>query len=134
MSEDTDVIDQVTDPDDELVDDDLQQPRRAGVLTGVLAAAVLLVLGFVVGVGVQKAAQGAAGTPVLTGTVQSISGNTVRVADSSGAIVLVTVPDDATVSTRGPGALAVGAAVTVTGSRSADGVVAATIATRPTAR
>jgi hypothetical protein len=78
--------------------------------------------------------QDAAGTPILTGTVQSITGNTLKVADSSEAITEVTVPDTATVSTRGLGAPAVGDVITVTGSKNGAGVIASTVTTRPKGR
>jgi hypothetical protein len=138
MNDDTDVIPahEHTDveDDDDLVEGEGDQPRPPSKVTRILIGLVLAVLGFLGGVGVQKMSQDAAGTPILTGTVQSITGNTLKVADSSEAITEVTVPDTATVSTRGLGAPAVGDVITVTGSKNGAGVIASTVTTRPKGR
>lgn len=120
-------------PDDALVDD-LAAPRRRRWITTVLAAVLLLAGGFTTGVVVQKNLQATAGVPLVTGIVQSVDGNTLRVADSAGAITLVTVPDTAAVGVVGlRGAIAVGTPVAVTGQRWSDGSIVATgVTTRPT--
>lgn len=120
--------------DDGLFEDEGDQPRPRSTITRILIGLVLAVLGFLGGVGVQKMSQNVTDTPILTGTVQSITGNTLEVADSSAAVTDVTVPDTATVSTHGLAAVAVGDVITITGSESGDGVVARTVTTQPKRR
>lgn len=64
--------------------------------------------------------------PVVVGTVKSVSGTTVLVANFAGAVVKVTVPATATVTTPGLTPLAAGETVSVSGAKKADGSVVAT--------
>jgi hypothetical protein len=64
--------------------------------------------------------------PVVVGTVKSVSGTTVLVANFAGTVVKVTVPATATVTTPGLTPLAVGETVSVSGAKKADGSVVAT--------
>lgn len=64
--------------------------------------------------------------PVVVGTVKSVSGTTVLVANFAGTVVKVTVPATATVTTPGLTPLAAGETVSVSGAKKADGSVVAT--------
>jgi len=64
--------------------------------------------------------------PVVVGTVKSVSGTTVLVANFAGTVVTVTVPATATVTTPGLKPLAAGETVSVSGAKQADGSVVAT--------
>lgn len=64
--------------------------------------------------------------PVVVGTVKSVSGTTVLVANFAGTVVTVTVPATATVTTPGLTPLAAGETVSVSGAKRADGSVVAT--------
>ena len=64
--------------------------------------------------------------PVVVGTVKSVSGTTVLVANFAGTVVTVTVPATATVTTPGLTPLAAGETVSVSGAKQADGSVVAT--------
>lgn len=64
--------------------------------------------------------------PVVVGTVKSVSGTTVLVANFAGTVVKVTVPATATVTTPGLTPLAAGETVSVSGAKRADGSVVAT--------
>ena len=64
--------------------------------------------------------------PVVVGTVKSVSGTTVLVANFAGTVVTVTVPATATVTTPGLTPLAAGETVSVSGAKKADGSVVAT--------
>jgi hypothetical protein len=66
------------------------------------------------------------GLPVVVGTVKSMSGTTLVVTNFAGKAVTVHVPPTATVTTPGLGGLKVGATVSVSGTRQADGSVTAT--------
>ena len=79
--------------------------------------------------GTSTAASGsgaAAQAPVVVGTVKSVSGTTVLVANFAGTVVTVTVPATATVTTPGLAPLAAGQTVSVSGAKQADGSVVAT--------
>jgi hypothetical protein len=73
---------------------------------------------------------GASGaTPVAVGTITSVSGQTMVVTDFGGNKITVTVPPTATVTTPGLTSPAVGAPVSVVGTKAADGSVTATAVT-----
>ncbi len=80
------------------------------------------------GTSTAAAGSGAASSqaPVVVGTVKSVSGTTVLVANFAGTVVKVTVPATATVTTPGLTPLAVGETVSVSGAKKADGSVVAT--------
>ncbi|GAA3111147.1 hypothetical protein GCM10010464_87510 [Pseudonocardia yunnanensis] len=140
--------------DDDLFAENWDKPRRTNRLTAVLVALIMAALAFAGGVAAQKAhdkglvtasaatrargagvgapggpaAGGAGGTasPVAIGTVKSISGSTLTLTNSAGAVVTVTVPPTATVTTDGLGGLVAGVTVSVAGTNAADGTVTAT--------
>jgi hypothetical protein len=66
------------------------------------------------------------GVPVVVGTVRAVSETTLVVTNFAGTAVTVHVPASATVTTPGLGGLTVGATVSVSGTRRADGSVTAT--------
>ncbi len=69
------------------------------------------------------------GAPTATGTIRSIEDTTLTLADDAGAIVTVTVPVTASVTTTGLRGLAVGTSVAVTGTTNPDGSITATTVT-----
>lgn len=134
--------------DDPLDDEDLLTPggRRPSRLTRLLLALLILAVGVFVGVQLARVAGGslssrsgaaaAAGAapssalgspaPAASGEVSAIRAHTLVLLDQ-GASRTVTFTDDTTVTKPyGRGALGVGDAVTVFGSRAADGSVNAT--------
>jgi hypothetical protein len=162
------------DPDADLFEDEgWDRPRRTNRLTTLLLVGLLIVVGFIAGVAVQKhhdaglfpgagtatarnRAGGAGGSgtggtrtgdqgrsgaaagtgapddqqrPIVTGTVGTVSGDTITVTNTGGAPATVLVPQTATVTTSGLTGLAAGAPVTVDGTRGADGTVPATAVT-----
>ncbi|HEY6423312.1 MAG TPA: hypothetical protein VIY28_08745 [Pseudonocardiaceae bacterium] len=141
-------------PDEDLFEPDWERPRRTNRLTAVLVTGLIAAAAFAGGVAVQKnhdtgltaamrAASGprnpAAGggsrartgadVPVVVGTIESISGTTVKVTNSAGSVITVTVPPTATVTTTGPAGLTVGEQVSVVGTKTADTAVTATALT-----
>jgi hypothetical protein len=72
---------------------------------------------------------GAAGAPVVEGTVRTVNKDSIEVTDGSGAVVRVFVPQSATVSARGLGGLAFNDPVSVAGVKEVDGSVTATSVT-----
>jgi hypothetical protein len=75
--------------------------------------------------GVGSGTGAAAGTPVVVGTVVSISGSTLKVKNFAGTVVTVTVPATASVTTTGLTPLKAGMTVSVSGTKAADGSVTA---------
>ncbi len=72
---------------------------------------------------------GAADADTTRGTVKLVDGNTLYVSTGADAVVIVTVPDDASVTKQNDidlSDLAVGSTVTVTGETGSDGKVTAT--------
>ena len=145
-------------PDGDVLDEGWDAPaRKTSTLTLLLAAGVVVALGFGAGVLVQKnhdasllggalrgrpaaAAGGASGVrgqggeqaggpPAVVGTVSAVSGETLTVTDFGGAAVRVTVPGTATVTASGLGHPKVGDPVSVSGTKGADGAVTATSVT-----
>ncbi len=118
---------------DDLVDQGFDQPPKRSLLTRFLVVCLAVAIGFTAGVGLHRAIDTVQGVPELVGTVQSVTGNVLRVADSSGAVVAVTVPPTATVSTLGLTSLAAGTPVAVNGTKAADGrtLVATAVTARP---
>jgi len=65
------------------------------------------------------------GVPDVVGRVFSVSTGGVRVTERTGAVVSVVVPESASVTAPGLGGLTIGEAVSVLGTRAADGTVTA---------
>lgn len=125
-------------------------PRRAGRLTRILTAAVLVGLGVLGGVQLEKAVGGSGPTTVfisgdpsaappsgarptasegsLTGTVVSLVGNVVTVRDAAGVLHRVTLTSHTTITApyRSNTPLLRGDAVTIRGTATATGTVTAT--------
>lgn len=82
--------------------------------------------------GANAAAPGGRATdqpPVVTGTVGTITGDTLTVTDTGGAPATVHVPASATVTTTGLGGLRPGQPVSVSGTTGTDGTITATSVT-----
>jgi hypothetical protein len=85
------------------------------------------------GPGAGPAAPTSGSPPVVVGTVVDATATTLRVRNFAGTVVVVHVPAGTPVTTAGLGGLRAGAAVAVTGTKSADGsVVASSVVNRTT--